>query len=52
MVGYIGSMLPLLGLGWMADYWGLERALVVFCSFMMALCLTVSFGFGRHSQVR
>lgn len=52
MIGYIGSMLPLLLMGWMADRWGMDCALTVFCSFMMALCVTVAVSFFRHPGVR
>lgn len=52
MIGYIGSMLPLLLMGWMADRWGMDCALTVFCSFMMSLCVTVAVSFFRHPGVR
>ncbi len=37
MVGYCGTILPILGLGWLSDHIGLSRALVVFCICLAAL---------------
>ena len=36
IIGYLGTIVPILGLGWLSDHLGLTRALVVFC-----LCMTV-----------
>ncbi len=37
-VGYCGSILPMIGTGLMADAWGLNIAVTVFCSMIIALC--------------
>ena len=37
VIGYIGSMLPIMGLGWMADHIGLPTALPIYCGVMSAL---------------
>lgn len=37
MIGYCGTILPILGVGWLSDHIGLARALVVFCICMAAL---------------
>ena len=34
VIGYIGSMLPIMGLGWMADHVGLQTALPLYCGIM------------------
>ena len=52
MIGYLGSMLPLLGLGHMADRWGLPIALTVFCSAMAVVCLVVAVCFVGHPRVK
>ncbi len=46
IVGYLGTIFPILGLGWLSDAIGLTRALVVFCiclglltAFLGALCI-------------
>ena len=36
IIGYLGTIVPILGLGWLSDSLGLTRALVVFC-----LCLSL-----------
>lgn len=37
MIGYCGTIVPILGVGWLSDHVGLARALVVFCTGMAAL---------------
>lgn len=37
MIAYLGSILPVLGMGWLADHIGLSQALLVFCSCIAAL---------------
>lgn len=37
VIGYIGSMLPIMVLGWMADHLGLATALPLYCAVMSAL---------------
>lgn len=41
VIGYIGSMLPIMVLGWMADHMGLETALPLYCATMGTLTLWV-----------
>lgn len=43
MIAYLGSILPILGMGWLADHIGLTQALLVFCSFigLLTCCLAV-----------
>lgn len=37
MIGYCGTIVPILGVGWLSDHIGLARALVVFCTCMAVL---------------
>ncbi|WP_313296745.1 MFS transporter [Diaphorobacter sp.] len=41
MIGYMGTIVPILGMGWLADHLGLHRALVVFCSVMVLLNIAI-----------
>ena len=52
VVGYIGSMLPILGIGWVADHWGLPLAVTLFCSGVIVLALICGVLFFRHPQMR
>ncbi len=36
VVGYIGTIVPILGVGWLSDHVGLPLAIVAFCVFMAA----------------
>ena len=36
IVGYLGTIVPILGMGWLSDVIGLTKALIVFC-----VCLAV-----------
>ena len=37
IIGYVGTIVPILGLGWLSDAIGLTRALGVFCGCLAAL---------------
>lgn len=37
-VGYCGSILPMIGTGLMADHWGLNIAVTVFCTTVIGMC--------------
>lgn len=52
VIGYIGSMAPMMGMGWIADYWGLNMAVSAFC--VMVIVSGVGFGiaFVRHPRVQ
>lgn len=52
MVGYIGSMLPMMAIGWIADHWGINFAVSCFCTMVMLLGLVAAWYFQRHPQVR
>lgn len=42
ITGYLGAILPILGLGWLADHLGLDQGLVLFCSLIAIAALTVA----------
>lgn len=42
VVGYVGCILPILGLGWMSDHLGLLRGVAVFCSAFALLTLSIA----------
>jgi dipeptide/tripeptide permease len=42
IVGYLGTIVPILAMGWLSDRVGLNRALVVFASAMAALSAVVA----------
>lgn len=50
VVGYLGSMLPMLGIGWIADRWGMNVALGCFCSSVVLACIVVAVLFKRHPR--
>ncbi|MDS1139414.1 MFS transporter [Pusillimonas sp. SM2304] len=52
VVGYIGSMVPMLGIGWIADHWGMETAVYIFCALVIAAAVPVAVFFQRHPHMR
>ena len=52
VIGYIGSMLPMMAIGWMADQWGMEVAVSVFCSLVIVLGTTAAVLFQRHPRMQ
>ena len=52
VIGYIGSMVPMMGIGWIADHWGMTAAVDIFCSLVIALGTVVAALFLRHPQMR
>ncbi|MGO3868752.1 MFS transporter [Alcaligenes sp. SORT26] len=42
ITGYLGAILPILGLGWLADHLGLDQGLMIFCGLIATAALTVS----------
>ncbi|WP_245220117.1 MFS transporter [Pusillimonas caeni] len=43
MIAYLGSILPVLGMGWLADHIGLSNALLVFCTCIVLLTGCLAF---------
>ncbi len=52
VTGYIGSMVPMMGIGWIADHWGMNAAVDIFCTLVIALGTVVAALFLRHPQMR
>jgi MFS family permease len=48
VIGYVGSMLPMMGIGWIADHWGMNTALYIFCTGATLIAVTVAVLFQRH----
>jgi hypothetical protein len=55
-IGYAGTIVPILGLGWLADWLGVEASVLGFCGLAMLaatvlLCISSGMRVGRdHSQ--
>lgn len=52
VAGYIGSMVPMMGIGWIADYWGMNVAVCAFCTMVITVGLPVAVLFHRHPRMR
>lgn len=52
VVGYVGTMVPMMGMGWIADHWGMEAALYTFCSGVIVIATVVALLFQRHPRMR
>jgi MFS family permease len=42
IVGYLGTIVPIVAVGWLADHLGLSRAVAVFCYAMAALSAAIA----------
>jgi MFS family permease len=52
LVGYIGSMLPMLGIGAIADHWGMRTAVTSFCAMVITVCCISAPLFWCHRRIR
>lgn len=52
VIGYIGSMVPMLAMGWIADHWGISVAVSIFCCMVMVLGVTAGLLFHRHPRMQ
>lgn len=52
VVGYVGTMVPIMGIGWIADHWGMQTALYAFCSGVIVISTVVAVLFQRHPRMR
>lgn len=50
IVGYLGTILPILGVGWLADHVGLTTAIVSFCAAMALLTAALAYA-AKHTPV-
>ena len=51
-IGLLGSMLPMMAVGWIADHWGIDTAVKVFACFVMLLGSVLGLAFSRHPRMR
>ncbi len=51
VIGYVGSMVPVMGIGWIADRWGLEVAVRMFCTAVIVIGLPAGVLFQRDSRM-
>lgn len=52
VIGYVGCMLPMMAMGWIADRWGMRVAVYCFCSAVMVLGSWAAVLFLRHPRMR
>jgi len=52
VAGYIGSMVPMMGMGWIADHWGMEAAIYTFSTMVIVMGVPVAVFFQRHPDMR
>ncbi|MGN1055993.1 MAG: MFS transporter, partial [Comamonas sp.] len=52
VIGYIGSMLPMMGMGWIADYWGMNVAVCTFGVFVMVMGTVIGVLFRRNPRMQ
>lgn len=52
VVGYLGSMLPMMAIGWIADHYGMPTALCVFCSCAVLMASICSWLFVKNPQAQ
>lgn len=50
LIGYAGSILPLLGMGWIADGFGINAAVSVFCGIVIVLSLVWALAFALYRK--
>ncbi len=52
VIGYIGSMIPMMGIGWIADHWGMYAAVSTFCILVIGMGVAGAVLFQRHPRMR
>ena len=52
VAGYMGSMMPIMGIGWIADYWGMKIAVQSFCIMVISIGVPVAVSFQRHPRMQ
>ena len=52
VIGLLGSMLPMMAVGWIADHWGIDMAVTAFACFVMTLGSVLGLAFFRHPRMR
>ncbi|MEX8195124.1 MFS transporter [Comamonas guangdongensis] len=52
VIGLLGSMLPMMAVGWIADHWGINAAVAAFACLVMVLGTVLGLAFARHPRMR
>ena len=52
VAGYVGSMVPMMGIGWIADYWSMEAAVCAFGIMVIVIGVPAAVFFYRHPRMR
>lgn len=52
LIGYVGSMVPMMGIGWIADHWGMTIAVCTFCILVILIASPAAVLFYRHPRIR
>ena len=52
VIGYVGTILPILGIGWLSDHLGLSKALLVFCGVFATLAMGLALATWRTDPIR
>jgi len=52
VIGYLGSMVPMMGIGWIADHWGMTIAVSTFCTLVIIIATPAAVLFQRHPRIR
>lgn len=52
VIGYVGCMLPMMAMGWIADHWGMTVAVCAFCGLVIVLGGICALLFQRHPRMR
>jgi MFS family permease len=52
VVGYLGSIVPMMAMGWMADHWGLRASVTVFASMIIVVGSGVATAFRVYPGMR
>ncbi|KGG83585.1 MULTISPECIES: MFS transporter [Comamonas] len=51
-IGLLGSMLPMMAVGWIADHWSIKLAVSLFACFVMLLATLLGLAFARHPRMQ
>ncbi len=52
VIGYIGSMMPMMGMGWIADHWSMDVAIRAFAAMVISVGVPAAILFYRHPRMR
>jgi MFS family permease len=52
VIGYLGSIVPMMGMGWIADHWGMTAAVCTFCTLVIVMAVTTGLLFLRHPRMQ